>query len=110
MAAIIERLYDTNASITASTSAATTSGRFSFSRLAGAAVVIANTNSATQVRWYGATGAETVPFLLFDASGAAVTSGVTVGGLAVPDACFAYPWLVPVASGGTVQMTVCAKG
>ena len=97
-------------SITANSSAASTAGRIAFGTFAGGCVVIAATNSCTQIGWYGSANAEDTPRQVY-ADGAAVTTSLTVGVHPIPDACFALPFVVPVVSGGTTcAMTVCVKG
>ena len=96
--------------ITAASSAATTTPRGPFGRWAGGCVFIANTGGATQVAWYGASAAESTPLQIF-AEGSAVTTAVTVGAHPVPDACFAFPWVAPVLVGGTTAtLTISLKG
>lgn len=96
--------------ITAASSAATTTPRFAFSHMAGAGVLIGNTGGATQIDWYVAAGQNDTPIQVY-ADGAAVTTALTVGAHQVPDACFSYPFVVPVITGGTsCAMTVCLKG
>jgi hypothetical protein len=105
----ITRFQET-VTVTAASSAATSSPRFSFQHMAGAGVLIGNTGGATQIAWYGASGHETTPLQIFS-DGSAVTTAVTVGAHPVPDACFSFPYVVPVIAGGTsCQMTVVAKG
>ena len=105
----ITRFQDT-VTITAASSAATTTPRFSFQHMAGAGILIGNTGGATQIAWYGASGPETTPLQIFS-DGSAVTTAVTVGASPVPDACFAFPFVVPVISGATsCIVTVCLKG
>jgi hypothetical protein len=102
--------FHTTAVVTAGSSAATTSQRFPFSTMAGAAVVIANTGGATQINWHGALEQESAPIQVYS-DGAAVTTAVTVGIHPVPDACFSLPFVVPVLVGGTTcAMTVSLKG
>ena len=105
----ITRFQDT-VTITAGSSAATTSQRFSFQHTAGGVVLIANTGGATQIAWHAAEGQEATPLQVY-ADGAAVTTAVVVGAHPVPDACFAAPCVVPVIAGGTTcAMTVALKG
>jgi hypothetical protein len=106
----IARHFSPGTVVTANSSAATTSGMFPFGRFGGACVMIANTNSATQISWYGTVDPKVAPLPLYS-SGAAVTSAVTVGIHPVPDACFAVNYVVPVIAGATTcAMTVMAKG
>jgi hypothetical protein len=78
--------------------------------MAGAGVLIGNTGGATQIAWHGASEHEATPLQIFS-DGSAVTTAVTVGAHPVPDACFSFPYVVPVIAGGTsCQMTVVAKG
>lgn len=106
----IHRAREVTATITAASSAATSSPRIAFAHAAGGAVLIANTNSCTQITWYAAAGAEDQPLQIFS-SGAAVTSAVTVGAINLPDAVYPFPFLVPVVSGGTTcAMTAVLKG
>lgn len=105
----ITRFQET-VTITAGSSAATTSARFSFQHMAGGGVLIGNTGGATQITWYAAEGQESTPRAIYS-DGAAVTTSVTVGAMPVPDACFAFPYVVPVISGGTTcSLTVTLKG
>lgn len=100
----------TSVSIVASDAASTTSPRVTFGHFATAAVLIGNTNGCTKIDWYGAHGPETLPLQIY-ASGAAVTSAVTVGAVLLPAACEPFPFVVPVVSGGTTcAMTVVMKG
>jgi hypothetical protein len=80
----IERFH-TGATITAGSSAATTTPRFPFGRYAGGGVLIGSTNGATQI--------------------------VTVGAHPIPDACFGFAYVAPVVVGATTcAMTVSVKG
>lgn len=106
----IARHFSPGTVITANSSAATTSGMFPFGRFGGACVMIASTNSCTQINWYGTPDQTVAPLQLYN-DGAAVTTAVTVGIFPVPDACFAVNYVVPVVTGGTTcAMTVMAKG
>lgn len=106
----IARHFSPGAVITAASSAATTSGMFPFGRFGGACVMIAATNSCTQINWHGTVDTSVTPRQIYS-DGSAVTSAVTVGILPVPDACFAVNYVVPVVTGGTTcAMTVMAKG
>jgi hypothetical protein len=108
--AIIERFFSPGSVITACSSAATTTPRFPYGRWAGGGVLIASTGGVTQINWYAAGGAETVPVQIYS-DGAAVTTAVTVGAHPIPDACFGFPWVAPVISGAaSCAMTVCVKG
>lgn len=102
--------FQNTVSIVASSAAASTSPRFAFTHMAGAGVLIGNTAGATQIDWYGAHGQNETPLAIY-ADGSAVTTAVTVGAHPVPDACFAFPFVVPVVTGNTTcAMTVCLKG
>jgi hypothetical protein len=106
----IARHFSLGAVVTANSSAATTSGMFPFGRFGGACVMIANTNGATQINWFGTVDPKVTPQRVY-ADGAAVTTAVTVGIHPVPDACFAVNHVVPVVVGATTcAMTVMAKG
>lgn len=106
----IARHFHPGTVVTANSSAATTSGRFPFGRFGGACVMIANTNSATQINWYGTVDPTIAPLQIY-ADGSAVTSALTVGILPIPDACFSVNYVVPVVAGATTcAMTVMAKG
>jgi hypothetical protein len=97
-------------SLTAASSAATTTPRVAFSRHSRGVVLIGNTGGCTEIQWHGAAGAESLPLQVY-AGGNAVTSAVVVGAVVIPDAVFALPFIVPVVSGGTsCAMTVCMKG
>ena len=97
-------------SITAASAAGTTTPRIAFSRFAGGCVIVGASNGATQVAWYGASSSDATPVQVY-ADGAAVTTAVTVGVLAIPDACFALPFIAPVVTGTSAcTMTVCLKG
>jgi hypothetical protein len=105
----IERFF-TGAVITATSAVATTSPRFPFGRYAGGGVIIANTNSATQINWHVAVGPETTPFRVY-ADGSGVSTAVTDGAHPIPDACFGFGYVVPVIVGATTcAMTVSVKG
>ena len=106
----IARHFSPGSVITANSSAATTSGMFPFGRFGGGCVMIANTNSATLINWYGTVDPATTPRQIY-ADGSAVTTSLTVGIMPVPDACFAVNYVVPVITGAaTCAMTVMAKG
>lgn len=106
----IARHFSPGTVITANSSSATTSGMFPFGRFGGACVMIANTNSATQINWHGTVDPSVQPRQIY-ADGSAVVTAVTVGIHPVPDACFAVNYVVPVVSGATTcAMTVMAKG
>ena len=98
--------------ITANSSAASTSGNIPFASFAGGVVMIANTQTATQISWHGTVDMSVAPRQIYS-DGSAVTSALTVGCINVPDACFAVPFVVPVIVGGTAStcaMTVLLKG
>jgi hypothetical protein len=106
----IARHFSPGTVITANSSAATTSGQFPFGRFGGACVMIGSTNGCTQIRCHGTVDPRIAPVQVY-ADGSAVTSAVTVGILAVPDACFAVNHVAPIVVGGTTcAMTVMAKG
>jgi len=106
----IER-YFSSAVLTAGSSANTLTPRFPFGRYSGGGVLIANTNGATQINWHVSVGAEDTPVRVF-ADGSGLSSAVTVGAIAVPDACFGFPYVAPVivSSAATCAMTVSVKG
>lgn len=109
MSNAIERFH-TGVSITAASSAATTTPRFPFGRYAGGGILIANTNGATQISWHAAASAEDTPVQIY-ADGAAVTTAVTVGAFPVPDACYGFAYVAPVIVGSTsLPITVSVKG
>lgn len=108
--AIVERFFQPGATITAASTAATTTPRFPYGRFAGGGVIIANTNGATQIRWYASAGAEDVPVQVY-ADGAAVTTAATVGAHPIPDACFGFGYVAPIIVGSTsCDLTVSVKG
>lgn len=105
----ITRQYSTVV-ITAASSAASTTPRVSFRPFSGGGVVIASTGGATQIRWHVADTQESVPQPLY-ADGSAVTTAVTVGAHAIPDAAFAFPFVAPVIVGAaSCAMTAHLKG
>jgi hypothetical protein len=105
----IER-SQTLVTITAASSAATTTPRFPFGRFAGGGVFIASTGGATQINWHAGSAAEDLVRPIF-ADGAAVTTAVTVGCHPVPDACFSFPYVAPVLVGGaSAVLAVSLKG
>lgn len=107
--ASIERFY-TGVSITAASSAASTTPRIAFNSYSGGGVLIANTNGATQIQWHASDSQEGVPLQIY-ADGAAVTTAVTVGAHPLPDACFGMHYVAPVIVGATTcAMTVMVKG
>jgi hypothetical protein len=96
--------------ITAASSAATTTPRVAFGRYGGGAMIVANTNGATQVRWYGAANAQDAPVQVY-ADGSALTTAVTVGVIPFPDSCYALPFVAPIIVGATTMAaTVVFKG
>jgi len=106
----IARHFSPGTVITANSSAATTAGMFPFGRFGGACVMIAASNSCTQINWHGTNDPSVTPVRIYS-DGSAVTTAVTVGIHPVPDACFAVNYVVPVVVGGTTcAMTVMAKG
>jgi hypothetical protein len=106
----IARHFSPGSVITANSSAATTSGQFPFGRFGGACVMIANTNGATQINWFGTVDPGVAPQRIY-ADGSALSTALTVGIHPVPDACFAVNHVVPVVVGATTcAMTVMAKG
>jgi hypothetical protein len=105
----IER-FSTGATITAGSSAATTTPRFPFGRYAGGGVLIGNTNGATQINWHVSAEGEDTPVRIY-ADGSALTTAVTVGAHPIPDACFGFAYVAPVVVGATTcAMTVSVKG
>jgi hypothetical protein len=106
----IARHFSPGMVVTANSSAATTSGMFPFGRFGGACVMVANTNGATLINWYGTVDPAVTPRQVY-ADGSAVTTALTIGIHPVPDACFSSNYVVPVVSGATTcAMTVMAKG
>lgn len=107
--ASIERFY-TGVSITAASSAASTTPRIPFGRFSGGGVFIASTNGATQIKWHASNEPEDTPVQIY-ADGSAVTTAVTVGAHPIPDACYGFQHIAPVVVGATsVALTVCVKG
>lgn len=105
----IERFY-TGVSITAASSAASTTPRIAFNSYSGGGVLIASTNGATQIQWHGAATQEGVPLQIY-ADGAAVTTAVTVGAHPIPEACFGMHFVAPVIVGAaSCALTVMVKG
>ena len=105
----ITRQYST-VTLTAASSAASTTPRLSFRPFCGGGIMIASTGGATQIQWHVADTFESVPRPLY-ADGAPVTSAVVVGAQAIPDAAFAFPFVAPVIVGAaSVGMTVHLKG
>ena len=108
--ALIERFFSPGTVITACSVAATSSPRFPYGRWAGGGVLIPATGGATQINWYAASGNEALPVQIY-ADGNAVTTAVTIGAHPIPDACFGFPWVVPIIAGAAgCTMTVCVKG
>lgn len=96
--------------ITAGSAAGTTTPRFAYGRYAGGGLVVANTNGATQVKWYASANPEDTPVQIY-ADGSAVTTAVTVGAHPVPDACYGFNFIAPVIVGATTMAaTVTLKG
>jgi len=105
----IERFF-TGATITAGSSAATTTPRFPFGHYSGGGVLIGNTGGATQINWHVSVGSDDTPVRVY-ADGNAVTTALTVGAHPIPDACFGFQYVAPVIVGGTTcAMTVSVKG
>jgi len=105
----LERFF-TGATVTAGSSAATTTPRFPFARYAGGGILIGNTNGATQINWHVSVGPEDAPIPVYS-SGNAVTTAVVVGAHPIPDACFGFQYVAPVIVGATTcAMTVSVKG
>lgn len=106
----IARHFAPGAQVIAGSTAATTSTRIPFGRFSGGAVLIANTNGATQIQWHGSASQDGLPLQIY-ADGAAVTTAVTVGAHPIPDACFGMHFVAPVIVGATTcAMTVMVKG
>lgn len=106
----IARFYSQPVVVVATSTANTVTPRIPFGRASGGGVLIANTNGATQISWYAASGPETTPLQVY-ADGAAVTTAVTTGAMPVPDACFGFPFLAPVIVGSTsCSLTFTVKG
>jgi hypothetical protein len=99
-----------NVLFVAGSTAGTTTPRFPYGMFGGGVVIVANTNGATQMRWYGASGPEATPVPVY-ADGAAVTTAVTVGAHPIPDACYGLAHVAPIVVGAaTMPMTVSLKG
>jgi hypothetical protein len=106
----IARHFSPGAVVTANSSAATTSGMFPIGRFGSGCVMIANTNGATQISWFGTVSPSVPPQRIY-ASGFGVTTALTVGIHPIPESCMSVNYLVPVIAGGsTCAMTVMAKG
>jgi hypothetical protein len=96
--------------IVAKTDGTSAEDKIHLAMFAGAAIVIGDTASATQISWRGAPTANGTPVQIYS-DGSAVTTAVTVGIHPIPDAAFAVPFVVPVLSNGTtIAMTVMRKG
>jgi hypothetical protein len=109
MSTEIARFYS-GAVITACSSAASTTPRIPYGRYSGGGVIIANTNGATQIRWYASAGAEDVPVQVY-ADGAVVATAVTTGAHPIPDACFGFGYIAPILVGSSsCSITVSVKG
>jgi hypothetical protein len=108
--AIIERLFSPGATITAASSAATTSPRIPYGRFSGGGVIIAATAGATQIKWHASATAEGTPVQIY-VDGAAVTTAVTVGAHPIPEGCFGFAYVAPIIVGAaSCDLTVTVKG
>lgn len=106
----IARHFSPGTVVTANSTAATTSARIPFGRFSGGAVLIANTNGATQIQWHGSDTHGGAPLQIYS-EGSAVVTAVTVGAHPIPEACFGMHFVVPVVVGATTcSMTVMVKG
>lgn len=106
----IARHFSPGVQIVASSAADTTSTRLPYGRFSGGAVLIANTNGCTQIKWHGCDTQNGTPLQIY-ADGSAVTTAVTVGAHPIPDACFGMHFVAPIVVGGTTcGMTVMVKG
>lgn len=102
--------FSSTVTITAGSSAGTTTPRIAYGRYAGGCLIVGNTSGATEIRWYASATAEATPVQVF-ADGSAVTTAVTVGVHPIPDACYGVPFVAPVIVGATTMAaTVTLKG
>lgn len=105
----IERFH-TGSVVVASSAISSTTPRIPYARYSGGGVIVANTNGATQIRWYASAGAEDVPVQIY-ADGAAVVTALTVGAHPIPEACFGFAHVAPVIVGAsTCSLSVLVKG
>jgi hypothetical protein len=96
--------------LVAGSTAGTTTPRFAYGMFGGGVVIVANTNGATQLRWYGASGTADTPVQVY-AESAAVSTSLTVGAHPIPDACYGLAHVAPIVVGATTMpLTVSLKG
>jgi len=102
--------YNDVTTITATSGATVTSPRVAYGQFTGGAVIVANTNSCTAINWHGADTDQSLPRQIYNATGNAVTSALTVGVLPFPAEAYSLPFVTPVVVGAsTCQMTVVRK-
>lgn len=96
--------------ITAGSTAGTTTPRFAYGRYAGGGLLVGNTNGVTQISWYAAATPEATPVQIY-ADGSAVTTAVVVGAHPIPDACYGFNFVAPIIVGATTMAaTITLKG
>lgn len=106
----IARHFSPGVEIAASSAAGTTSTAFPYGMFSGGAIIVADTNGATQIKWHAAAKPNVTPVQIY-ADGSAVTTSVTVGAHPIPDACFGMHYVAPIVVGATTcAMTVMVKG
>lgn len=105
MSVEIKRDVSQHFSVTCSSAAGTTSGRFPYGPFSGGIIYIGDTAGCTQINWQAALTQGQSPEQVYSNANA-VTSSATVGFHPVPDALFGAQFVVPVATGATTGMVI----
>lgn len=105
----LERLSSVQAGI-ACTNSASTTARIPFSATSGATIALTAVATAVKIAWHVAMAPEGTPVPLYNADGAVETTIAVDRAYAIPDECFAAPFLVPVLDAGTATLTIAVKG
>jgi hypothetical protein len=105
----IERLSSSGDLVTLTASVAT-APRFPYGAVAGGMLFVFSTSGAAKISWYAAPE-PTGPFLPVYSSGNASETFVSAGrAYAVPDECFAAPFLKMVLDAGSASVFLSVKG
>ena len=92
------------------TASASTTGRIDLRRFGGAGIIVTALATGVSINWHVAKS-DTDTAVPLHADGAALSTAIAVTrAYAIPDAAFAFPFVVPVLNAGTATVDVCKKG
>lgn len=92
------------------TNSSSTTARIQFSRAAGGSFVVTALATGVQINWYGALTQEGTAYPIYADGSASSTAIAANRAYPIPDACFGFPFIVPVLDAGTATIQASVKG